>query len=443
MEEERIKTPLLAVLIFLLLLTPTFISIPKVGATTTEDLWTTPALPEDISTEPMPENYTTEDYLNTTNPYSQVSPLGEYNEEEGTNPLYVLFFADEEEREITRYDWVSGHWWLWYEWARKQLERGDESLVANFGIDIRILGFLEWDSDDGVTSMYDLWKELEADTQQYLRQWYDGEWWSNNVDAIIGITAQATPGDPKPIAGLAPNATLLDQGRIFVLLKWQVYWMDDNLVQHEVSHLYYAPDHPGPQPPAPCCAMAYHTHYQTWIWEDGLWWVFNDIPCAYTTYSWCTTCNQTIQQNSGTYPMEIRTLTISASPGGTTNPTPGTYTYRYGKSVVVTATAYSECYFSHWFLDGAKVYGKAITVTMDSDHDLEAYFAQPAMKTRADGCFYVPTVTTGLLKIEMLFDDSGIEGDQTGGTSPYESIKSYPDGGEGSEWNDDENRKET
>ena len=35
------KKIVLAVLIFLLLLTPTFPSIPKVSATTTEDLWTT------------------------------------------------------------------------------------------------------------------------------------------------------------------------------------------------------------------------------------------------------------------------------------------------------------------------------------------------------------------------------------------------------------------
>ena len=65
------KKMVLAVLIFLLLLTPTFVNIPKVSATTTEDLRrVTPALPEDIPQEPMPENFTTEDYLNTTNPYN-------------------------------------------------------------------------------------------------------------------------------------------------------------------------------------------------------------------------------------------------------------------------------------------------------------------------------------------------------------------------------------
>jgi hypothetical protein len=51
-----------------------------------------------------------------------------------------------------------------------------------------------------------------------------------------------------------------------------------------------------------------------------------------------------------------------------------------------------------------------------------------AMKTKTDGYFYVPNVATDLLKIEMLFDNQDITGDQTGGSSPYDSISHYPDG---------------
>jgi hypothetical protein len=359
------KAPL-AALIFLLLLIPTFVNIPKVRATTTEDLWVTYALPDDVPREPMPENFTTEDYLNTTNPYSQINPLGEENEEEGPKPIYVLVFGDEEEGAIWR---TFSGFHNWISWATLQIERGDEALVANFGIDIRVLGFLEWDSNDSKDSMYDLWDELEADTGQHLRQWYDGEWWSNYVDAIIGITAQETTDN---IAGLSSGDDYLDAGRVFILLRWQVYWADDNLVQHEVSHLYYAPDHPEPQPPAPCCAMAYHMHFQWYIWEDSLWWVLHDVACADTAYSWCTNCHQTIQQKSGRYP--LRTLTISASSGGATNPIPGTYIYGNGSSVTVTATAYTQYVFDYWLLDGGTYYQNPITVTMDADHNLEAYF---------------------------------------------------------------------
>lgn len=369
----------------------------------------------------------TEDYLNTTNPYSNFATpkgaLAEVDDQEGNKPLYVLVFGDEEVRAIV--------WWD--EWTEMQLERGDESLVANFGIDIRILDFLEWDSNDSIQRMddpegFDLCDELLADNGHYLRTWYNGPWWSSYVDAIIGITKQSTPNDPEPLAGVAPSLSELDQGIIFVLLKWQCYWMDDNLVQHEVSHLYYAPDHPEPQPPAPCCAMAYHTHYQTFIWEDGLWWVFDNVACAMTTYSWCTSCYQTIQQNCGIYPLDIRTLVISASSGGTTDPPPGNHTYRYGKAAIVTAIPDPLYLFYSWNLDGAIVFSNPINVTMDSNHTLKAYFGTPAMKTKTDGYFYVPSVATDLLEIEMLFDNQNITGDQTGGTSPYATITDYPDG---------------
>jgi len=379
------KKIVLTVLILLLLaLTfPSIPSTPKVSATTTEDLRrVTPALPDDVPREPMPENFTTEDYLNTTNPYSNLAgaqgALDEVDDAEGNHPLYVLVFGDEEERGVIRHVGPEGQYpVIWETWAKLQLERGDEALVANFGIDIRILGFLEWDSDDSIEYMddpygWDLCDELLADKGHYLRTWYDGEWWSNYVDAIIGLTAQSTPADDPPAAGIAPSLNELNQGIIFVLLKWQVHWMDDNLVQHEVSHLYHAPDHPEPQPPAPCCAMAYHPHFQWWIAEDGLWWIFDNVGCSKTTYSWCTDCHQTIQQKSGKYP--LRTLTISASSGGATNPIPGTYIYGNGSSVTVTATAYTHYVFDYWLLDQATVYGNPITVTMDADHNLEAYF---------------------------------------------------------------------
>lgn len=68
-------------------------------------------------------------------------------------------------------------------------------------------------------------------------------------------------------------------------------------------------------------------------------------------------------------------LSISASSGGTTDPAPGTYTYDYGESVTVTASAYSHYYFDHWVLDGVGCGSDpTITVTMDSDHNLKAYF---------------------------------------------------------------------
>lgn len=68
-------------------------------------------------------------------------------------------------------------------------------------------------------------------------------------------------------------------------------------------------------------------------------------------------------------------LSISASWGGTTNPSPGTYSYYYGTSVSVTATPSSGYYFAYWLLDSTTYYySNPITVTMTADHSLKAYF---------------------------------------------------------------------
>jgi len=71
-------------------------------------------------------------------------------------------------------------------------------------------------------------------------------------------------------------------------------------------------------------------------------------------------------------------LTISASDGGTTSPAPETYIYSYGSSVTVTAIPDSGYVLYRWLLDGqvAGVYN-TITVTMNSDHTLEACFIIP------------------------------------------------------------------
>ena len=67
-------------------------------------------------------------------------------------------------------------------------------------------------------------------------------------------------------------------------------------------------------------------------------------------------------------------LSISTSSGGTTDPAPGTYTYDYGSPVTATASAYTNYAFDYWLLDGATVFENPITVMMDSDHILNAYF---------------------------------------------------------------------
>lgn len=49
------------------------------------------------------------------------------------------------------------------------------------------------------------------------------------------------------------------------------------------------------------------------------------------------------------------------------------------------------------------------------------------MKTLIDGKFYIPSIPLKKLKIELLFNNADLEGDQRGGTSPYPNIP-FPDG---------------
>jgi parallel beta-helix repeat protein len=69
------------------------------------------------------------------------------------------------------------------------------------------------------------------------------------------------------------------------------------------------------------------------------------------------------------------TLTITATPGGTTIPPPDTYTYFHGHNVHVQATPYSGWYLDHWELDGVNVGSvNPIIVKMDGNHTLLAIF---------------------------------------------------------------------
>lgn len=421
----------LGTLVFVLLgsILPSIQSFRKVLATSEERPVT--IIPDNIPNEPMSANFTTEDYLNTTNPYSDLTSrqdaLNEVTVPEGSHPLYVLVFVDEEERQAFHCGPDQYEFWEWENWTKIQLERGDEGLVADFGIDIRILGFVQWDSNNSLTSMYDLWDQLERDTRQYLRQWYNGIYWSNYVDAIIGVTHQATPNDPRPISGMAPSFPELDQGKVCVLLKWAPYWADDNLVQHEVSHLFYADDHYDP----PCCRMSSTLHYCFYVFEEGAYWlVLSSEPCCSITNSYCNFCLQTIQQNVGRYPIQVLNISVAH---GTTDPASGERAYSRGTFLNVTASrTESGYYFVYWLLDGAKSYSNPISVTMDADHNLTARFARASMKTKTNGCFYVPSITTDMFRIEKVFNDTNIAGDQTAAYNetyrPPQDLTAYPDG---------------
>jgi len=69
-------------------------------------------------------------------------------------------------------------------------------------------------------------------------------------------------------------------------------------------------------------------------------------------------------------------LAITATAGGTTTPTHGTYSFTVNSSVQVTAVPNANCTFDYWELDGVNV-GSAnpYSVYIDKDHTLKAVFS--------------------------------------------------------------------
>ena len=100
--------------------------------------------------------------------------------------------------------------------------------------------------------------------------------------------------------------------------------------------------------------------------------------------------------------------------------------FEVGSSYALNVTAEADIYVQAWSLTSNYVSHIYIgTYSVSFEVSLNPVCA---MKTRTDGYFYVPNVAPDLLKIEMLFDNQNVTGDQTGGTSPYGSITAFPDG---------------
>jgi hypothetical protein len=70
------------------------------------------------------------------------------------------------------------------------------------------------------------------------------------------------------------------------------------------------------------------------------------------------------------------TLTISAMTGGTTSPSPGTYKSAKDSEINVVAIASQGYAFQYWMLDGIMRTENPLTVKMNTDHTLTAYFTQ-------------------------------------------------------------------
>ena len=117
---------------------------------------------------------------------------------------------------------------------------------------------------------------------------------------------------------------------------------------------------------------AYFPDCPLWTGFQAYWW-----PSA-----WPQTNSRMFVYGNGEIHLKIAppiqySLSISAGSGGTTNPSPGTYWYDEGTNVQVTANPYAGYDFDYWLLDGGYYSSNpTVTVTMNSNHNLQAIFKQ-------------------------------------------------------------------
>jgi len=113
------------------------------------------------------------------------------------------------------------------------------------------------------------------------------------------------------------------------------------------------------------------------------------------------------------------------------------YTFYWGDGTTTTTKWYESdapADASHYWTSPGTPYYISVQAqdSQGAYSDMSSYLAVTisdplcAMKTLTNGSFYVPNITTCLLRVEMLF--MNLTGDQTGGESPYDSIEHYPDG---------------
>jgi len=123
------------------------------------------------------------------------------------------------------------------------------------------------------------------------------------------------------------------------------------------------------------------------VWKFGSGFAFSTVPFELRLVAEHSEAGVMIVDDSKTFtvqpytptvipPTPVKhTLSIAVQAGqGTTNPVPGNYEYDEGSTVLVTATPASGYEFSMWTLDGVNRSENPISVLMDVNHTLRAFF---------------------------------------------------------------------
>jgi len=172
-------------------------------------------------------------------------------------------------------------------YAQLEVERVKSRLEYQYGITIEIVDIVGWNSDNSKSGS-SLFYEAVEETGFYSGMVRNGF----EIDALIAFTGQYLG-----YGGLC----WIEKSALIV--QYQGYWCDDNVLQHEVSHLFYADD--GVQGTS-CyilqCVMSYHTVAVETVEEDEETYnVYAEVPEGYLANTWCADHYKNITLNKFRY----------------------------------------------------------------------------------------------------------------------------------------------
>jgi len=221
-----------------------------------------------------------------------------------------------------------------------------------------------------MTSTNESWYSYYSDTKEKMGDPGYGfsEWSEAFIDALHGERAYYDVTTHEVVhTDIAVDADYNDDGYVSLWEAWHYAWNHDE-ARYAVGHN--------------TCPSGIPMDETPWFDDDG-----DGLP-TFKNGEDCFDTNGQGDLAKQTYLGRKHTLSISTSTGGTTDPSPGTYTYHYGTYILVYAEPDDGYSFDYWILDGVKKYDNPIQVLVDSDHTLKAYFRWVGS---GGGCPYVYT----------------------------------------------------
>ena len=200
------------------------------------------------------------------------SPLFSIKEFPITSHIVYTLVACDEEYRSRNWDYF-GTSLNWQAYATIQIMRASSFFAEEFDISFTPAVFYEWESPDSAIFAETLLLDAISDTSFSSGMYVNGI----KIDILIAVSDQEF--DCQGIGSEKWDA---------ILIKPTTHcWADENLIQHELSHLYFCEDH---FRPVDGCVMASLSNvYLGTFYENGQLITVNAyVHALYETNAWCT-----------------------------------------------------------------------------------------------------------------------------------------------------------